>query len=217
MTTSDETWTTDPAIRDDDALRGVLDVLAAAARDPLPPHVRHAQVQALLAEVADGRRARPARRRVRSVLALTGVKVVLAGGIAAAGTTTGLATTGTLPAPAQQWAHELGARVGVDLPAPPGQAAKVDGDPDSTGRDHAPGQLKKDQPGTTGRDVAPGQVKKEEPAPAGGDGSSEAVEPGATEDRGGGPPEDVVAPGQSGDRGRSADAPGRSSGGADTP
>ena len=164
----DHPWRDDPALRDDDALRGVLDGLAATTARPVPPAVRQDQVQAILAEVAGQRRTRPARRRVRSVLALTGVKVVLVGGVAAAGTTTGLATTGTLPAPAQQWAHEVGARIGVGLPAAPGQAAKVDGDPDSNGRDHAPGQVTKDDPDRNGRDAAPGQVGRDDGDPTTG-------------------------------------------------
>lgn len=206
--TDHEHWTADPLVRDDDALRGVLDGLSARAHEPLPDDVRRDQLQAVLAAAQDGASwtKRPLRRRVRDVLALTGVKVVLAAGVAAAGTTTGLATTGSLPAPAQQWAHEVGARLGVGLPAAPGQAAKTDGDPTTNGRDHAPGQLTRDDPDRNGRDAAPGQVGRTDDVPA---------RPAPVEDAPRGdvgpatPDEDATAPGRSGEApGQTGGAPG---------
>lgn len=213
-----EPWTQDPQVREDRALRSFLDELASTASEPVDPVVRAETLEAMLAEAAARHAPAPAatwRRRARQVLAMTGVKVVLAGGVAAAATTGGLAATGTLPAPAQQFAHEVGQQIGIGFPAAPGQAKKQDGDPDSTGRDHAPGQLKQtdgDPATRTGRDHAPGQVGRDDvPAPPGRDRSDE-VPPGLEK-------KDEVPPGQQGRTGedaapKSADPPADTSAGA---
>lgn len=212
-----DSWTQDPQVREDRELRSFLDELATTATEPVDPVVRAETLEAMLAEAAARHAPTPAatwRRRARQVLAMTGVKVVLAGGVAAAATTGGLAATGTLPAPVQQFAHEVGQQIGIGFPAAPGQARKQDGDPDSTGRDHAPGQLQKtdDDPASTGRDHAPGQVGREDvPAPPGRD-SSDEVPPGLEK-------QDGVPPGQQGRTGedaapKGADPPADTSAGA---
>lgn len=191
MTADRTPWTTDPQVRDDDALRGVLEVLADQRARPVPADVRHRHLTAMLAEARPPVRRRGLRHRVRDVLALTGVKVALAVGVAAAGTTTGMAATGTLPDTAQQVAHEIGARIGVGVPAAPGQRKQADGDPDSTGRDHAPGQVARTDPDRRARDLAPGRVGRD---------GRPGQRVGQSDD----------APGQSDDApGRSGDAPGR--------
>lgn len=188
---SDQDWKEDPVNSGDTALHEVLDVLASEAGRPIPADVRARHLEAMLAEVRATRPAvapapSPWGRRLRRAFALTGVKVVLVGSVAAA-TTGGLAATGTLPDPVQGVVHDLGERVGVGVPAAPGQLKKLDGE--DSAREFAPGQRKKvegasdasdlapgrqgdpavpgDAPAGSGRDDAPGQVKKSEPGTPG--------------------------------------------------
>lgn len=159
-------WTDDVDVRDDADLRALLRDVADLAHEPVPPDQRAHDLDLILAATAPARATSPWRRRIRRALALTGVKIVLAGGVATAATT-GLAATGTLPAPAQQFVHDIGARVGIGLPAAPGQLAKATDDPDDTGRDHAPGRVAESDPDVTPRDLAPGQVGRQDHAPPG--------------------------------------------------
>lgn len=155
-------WTDDLQVQDDPALEAFLRDLSVHADGSVDPSVRTATLEAMLATAAEtpaATRGWSWGGRVRRVLGLTGVKLVLAAGVAAATTTGGLAATGSLPAPMQHFAHELGRQLGIGVPSAPGQLQQSDGDPDTIGRDYAPGQLKKSDgdPDTTGRDHAPGQ------------------------------------------------------------
>lgn len=67
------------------------------------------------------------RMRVRSVLGLTVVKVGFSVGIAAAAS--GMAATGTLPAPVQRAVVDVADRIGFELPAPAADRAATAGDP----------------------------------------------------------------------------------------
>ncbi len=131
---------------------------------------------ATAAQTTPAHTARPSwGRRTRRVLGLTGVKLALAAGVAAATTTGGLAATGSLPAPLQEVAHDVGRQLGIGVPDAPGQQKKTDGDPDTTGRDYAPGQQKKydGDPDTTGRDHAPGQQRGDDAPGGSGDAPSQ--------------------------------------------
>jgi hypothetical protein len=209
-----EPWTQDPLVREDADLRALLDQLATTAREPVDPAVRARTIEAVLLEAAQRTRPEatpPWTTRVRRVLAMTGVKVLLAGGVATAATTGGLAATGSLPAPVQDAAHDLGERIGIGIPAAPGQVKKVDGDPDSTGRDHAPGQTiapdapdtapgrqpSDGEPGSTGRDDAPGRtIAPDAPGTAPGQDVRDGVEPGPPEPAPGPTDRDEPPPGQ---------------------
>lgn len=152
-------WTDDPQVQDDPALEAFLRDLSAHADGSVDPSVRTATLEAMLAaETPATTRGWSWGGRIRRTLGLTGVKLVLAAGVAAATTTGGMAATGSLPAPMQEFAHDLGRQLGIGVPAAPGQLQQSDDDPDTTGRDYAPGQLKKSDgdPDTTGRDHAPG-------------------------------------------------------------
>lgn len=161
-------WTDDVDVRDDADLRALLRDVADLAHEPVPPDQRAHDLDLIVAATAPATAGAtsPWRRRIRRALALTGVKIVLAGGVATAATTA-LAATGTLPAPAQQFVHDIGARVGIGLPAAPGQRARATDDTGDTGRDHAPGRVAESDPDVTPRDLAPGQVGRQDHAPPG--------------------------------------------------
>ncbi len=132
--------------------------------EAVPPAVRAAHLEVMLAEFARpvvAPKRRVWRRRAAGLAGLTSIKLLLAGSVAVAATG-GMAATGSLPAPVQRVAQDIGEAVGFDVPGPPGQAKKVDGDDSTTGRDYAPGQLKKadGDDTTTGRDYAPGQNRE---------------------------------------------------------
>ncbi len=170
-------WTQDPLVREDAELRALLDRLASTATDPVPPEVRAHELEGLLVAVSARTASSatpPWRRRLRSLAAMTSAKVVLAAGVAVAGTG-GLAATGSLPDAAQELAHDLGQHVGVGFPDAPDS-------PSRSGRDaheHAPGIKATD--GTPAREHAPGQTGRDERGPNG-------------------PPEDVVTGRQDADR-----------------
>lgn len=174
------------------------DHLIAHLRRLTPPEAVSPAVRATHLEVMLAEFARPApattrrvwRRRAAGLAGLTSIKLLLAGSVAVAATG-GMAATGSLPAPVQRVAQDIGEAVGFEVPGPPGQAKKVDGDDTTTGRDYAPGQLKKTDGDdtTTGRDHAPGQ-NRERPGNSG-----EA--PGQDPDRERG--NSAEAPGQNGD------------------
>lgn len=167
-----EHWTDDPEVRADPRLRSALTALASTASLPVDPTTRAEGLEAVLREVqasppSDQRR----RRRGRRVLALTTAQLVLLGGATAAAATGGLAATGSLPAPVQQVVHEVGARVGIGVPAAPGHLARETGQP---ARDHAPGRraATDGDDTTTGRTYAPGQVGRQDRRPGPPDGVS---------------------------------------------
>lgn len=166
-------WIDDPQVQADPALEAFLRDLSVHADGSVDPAVRTATLETMLATAAQTTTARTARpswgRRTRRVLGLTSVKLALAAGVAAATTTGGLAATGSLPAPLQEVAHDVGRQLGIGVPDAPGQQKQSDGDPDTTGRDYAPGQQKKSDgdPDTTGRDHAPGQQRDDAPGRSG--------------------------------------------------
>ncbi len=160
-----ERWTDDPQVQDDPALGRFLRDLSIHADDTVDPATRAATLEAMLevaAQAPSTSHPAPWARRARRVLGLTGVKLALAAGVAAATTTGGLAATGSLPAPIQSFAHDVGRHIGIGFPDAPGQQKKLTDEAD-TGRDFAPGQLRKSEPGTTGRDHAPGQQRDDGP------------------------------------------------------
>lgn len=166
-----EPWTDDPEVRADPRLRAALDTLAATTSQPVDPATRADSLEAVLREAQAPAPARTGRRRPRRVLALTTAQLVLLGGATAAAATGGLAATGSLPAPVQQVVHEVGARVGIGVPAAPGQVARETGQP---ARELAPGRraATDGDPATTGRTYAPGQVGRQDRRPGPPDGVS---------------------------------------------
>lgn len=157
-------WNDDPQVQDDPALGAFLRDLAGHADEDVDPATRASTLEVMLevaARAPSTSRPTPWARRARRVLGLTGVKVALVAGVAAATTTGGLAATGSLPAPIQSFAHDVGRQIGIGVPDAPGQQKQLTDEAD-TGRDFAPGQLKKSELGTTGRDHAPGQQGDED-------------------------------------------------------
>lgn len=160
-----EHWHDDPDVRADPDLGRALTMLGTSGTAPLDPATRAASLERVLQAAQGVATAGTApRRRGRRVLALTTAQLVLLGGAAAAATTGGLAATGSLPAPVQQVVHEVGARVGIGVPAAPGQLARGTGRP---ARDHAPGRraATDGDDTTTGRTHAPGQVGRQDRRP----------------------------------------------------
>lgn len=184
-----EHWRDDPDVRADPDLQRALTTLQATASAPLDPGTRADSLERVLRATRSATPGRLARRRGRRVLALTTAQLLLLGGATAAATG-GLAATGSLPAPVQQVVHEVGARMGIGVPAAPGQLARETGQP---AREHAPGRraATDGDDTTTGRTYAPGQVGRED-GPAG-------------------PPDDVDRPDHADTRGRPdhAGTPGR--------
>lgn len=169
MASLTEHWTDDPDVRADPRLRAALTTLAATASRPVDPTTRADSLEAVLHEARTPTAGPRRRRRGRRVLALTTAQLVLLGGAAAAAATGGLAATGSLPAPVQQVVHEVGARVGIGVPAAPGHLARESGQPAS---DFAPGRrAATDGDGTTtGRTYAPGHAGREGGRPGPPDG-----------------------------------------------
>lgn len=162
-------WTDDLDVRADPQLWAALTTLATTASQPVDPTTRAASLGAVLDEARASSPVPRRRRRGRRVLALTTAQLVLLGGATAAAATGGLAATGSLPAPVQQAVHEVGARVGIGLPAAPGRLARETGQPAS---ELAPGRRasRDGDETTTGRTYAPGQLGREGGRPGAPDG-----------------------------------------------
>lgn len=101
------------------------------------------------------------RQRARRLAGMTAVKVALGAGVAAAGTTGGLAATGNLPAPVQQFVSDGAGWIGLELPAPATDEAE-DAVEDREGPDEQFDTDAGPQPDGPVRPVPP-------PAPDGGD------------------------------------------------
>ena len=158
-----------PASSVDAALADVL-ARAGAALSEVPADTAAEHLQAIRVLAAEHAHRVPAPRpsgwttRLRRLFGLTVVKVAFGAGIAAAGTTGGLAAGGHLPAPVQQAVSDGVGWFGVDVPAPDLDEATP------TVEDDAP--LPQDV-------VAP---ESDEPPPAGAEGGAGAQDgPGASE------------------------------------
>lgn len=132
-----QTWREDPQVQDDPALAAALENLAECAGQPVDDLTRARTVRAMATAAggdATGRTGRWARRGRRAA-GLAAVKVLAAASVAAA-TTGGLATQGMLPDTVQETLHDLGVRIGLQLP-PGSPPPAVDPDP---GADQAPSE-----------------------------------------------------------------------------
>lgn len=130
-------WRNDPQVQGDPALAAVLESLSQRAGQPVDDLTRARTVRAMATAAggdATGRTGRWARRGRRAA-GLAIVKVLVAASVAAA-TTGGLASQGMLPDPVQETLHDVGARIGLQLP-PGSPPPAVD---TNTGSDEAPAE-----------------------------------------------------------------------------
>lgn len=193
---------TDPV---DAALAGAL---SRAGEDlcEVPADVARGHVDAITAQAVAHAHTAPAprrgpgaswiawRQRARRLAGMTAVKVALGAGVAA-GTTGGLAATGNLPAPVQQFVSDGAGWIGIDLPAP--TTDEVEDAVDREGPDEQSDTDPGPQPESPVRPVPP-------PAPDGGDQDARDARPPdapADEDQPGPPdtapqPDDRPAPEQ---------------------
>lgn len=132
-----QTWHDDPQVQGDPALAAVLERLAERAGQPVDDLTRARTIRAMATAAGGDATDRSGRwaRRGRRAAGLAVVKVLAAASVAAA-TTGGLATQGMLPDTVQERFHDLGARIGLQLPpgSPPPAA-----DPDP-GTDEVPAE-----------------------------------------------------------------------------
>lgn len=181
-----------------DVARGHLDAITAQA-------VVHAHTAPVPARRTGSTRV--GRLRVRRLAGMTTVKIALGAGVAAAGTTGGLAATGNLPDPVQQVVSDGAGWIGIDVPAPADEAEEaLEQDED--------GQPSVDAP-RPGADDDTGRLAPPRP-PAGPDDDVGGVSSGdrdvPPDDRPPGPPAEDAVPldrPASGDRSRPSEQPDR--------
>ncbi len=190
-----------------DEVADILDGIRWEYRQAVPNDVAATHLRAILAASAEVGTSPTTRdrwaRRLRRVSAIGALKLAAGATAAVAATGSGLAVTGNLPDPAQQVVSDVGARIGLDLPAPehdtPGD--REDGQP-GIGRGGVPGLIEDggDTPGRSGD--APGHTDDDTRGRSG-----EA--PGRTDDGEDAPGRSGEAPGKPSEQGRSDEAPGK--------
>lgn len=131
-----QTWRDDPQVQGDPVLTAALEDLAQRAGQPVDDVTRARTVRAMATAAGGDATDRTGRwaRRGRRAAGLAVVKVLAAASVAAA-TTGGLATQGMLPDTVQETLHDLGARIGLQLP--PGSPPPA---VDPAGADEAPAE-----------------------------------------------------------------------------
>lgn len=163
-----QTWRDDPQVQDDPVLAAALENLAQCAGQPVDDLTRARTVRAMSMATAAGGdatgRTQRWARRGRRAAGLAAAKVLAAASVAAA-TTGGLASQGMLPDTVQERLHDLGARIGLQLP--PGSAPPAAPEP---GADEDPPQppAQRPPPDHDLRDDA--DVRRQGPAVRGGHG-----------------------------------------------